>query len=66
MYVALSGHHSRIVMLTAIPVFTLKPEAMPEWKTSTGSGREAVQFQDSTEESFLKAAFDTSAIKTTM
>ncbi|KAL7909006.1 hypothetical protein GGI35DRAFT_493830 [Trichoderma velutinum] len=47
-------------------LFTLKPEVMPEWNTSTGSGREAVQFQDSTEESFLKAAFDTSAIKTTL
>lgn len=53
-------------MLTTITVFTLKPETMPKWITSTGSGREAVQFQDFTEESFIKAAFDTSAIKTTM
>ncbi|KAL6815568.1 hypothetical protein GGI42DRAFT_311851 [Trichoderma sp. SZMC 28013] len=48
------------------PLFTLKPETMPKWITSTGSGREAVQFQDFTEESFIKAAFDTSAIKTTI
>ncbi|OPB44068.1 hypothetical protein A0O28_0023860 [Trichoderma guizhouense] len=48
------------------PLFTLKPEAMPKWNTATGSPREAVQFQDSTEESFVKAAFDTSAIKTTI
>ncbi|KAL7959928.1 hypothetical protein V8C34DRAFT_322499 [Trichoderma compactum] len=47
-------------------LFTLKPEAMPKWNTTTSSGREAVQFQDSTEESFIKAAFDTSAIKTTI
>ncbi|KAH0530788.1 hypothetical protein TsFJ059_005373 [Trichoderma semiorbis] len=47
-------------------LFTLKPEAMPKWNTATGSPREAVQFQDSTEESFVKAAFDTSAIKTTI
>ncbi|KAF3073597.1 hypothetical protein CFAM422_004170 [Trichoderma lentiforme] len=48
------------------PLFTLKPEAMPKWNTATGSPREAVQFQDSTEESFIKAAFDTNAIKTTI
>ncbi|KAJ4863111.1 hypothetical protein T069G_04065 [Trichoderma breve] len=47
-------------------LFTLKPEAMPKWNTATGSPREAVQFQDSTEESFVKAAFDTSAIKATI
>ncbi|KAK4068704.1 uncharacterized protein Triagg1_7064 [Trichoderma aggressivum f. europaeum] len=47
-------------------LFTLKPETMPKWNTSNASGREAVQFQDSTEESFIKAAFDTSAIKTTL
>ncbi|KAL6702168.1 hypothetical protein J3F84DRAFT_343645 [Trichoderma pleuroticola] len=47
-------------------LFTLKFETMPKWHTSNGSGREAVQFQDSTEESFIKAAFDTSAIKTTI
>ncbi|PKK48411.1 hypothetical protein CI102_8133 [Trichoderma harzianum] len=47
-------------------LFTLKPEAVPKWNTATGSPREAVQFQDSTEESFIRAAFDTSAIKTTI
>ncbi|UKZ75166.1 hypothetical protein TrVFT333_002842 [Trichoderma virens FT-333] len=54
-----------IVALAPEQLFKLKTE-MPEWTTSSGSKRDSIPFQNATEKNFLRAAFDTSAIETTV
>ncbi|UKZ48631.1 hypothetical protein TrVGV298_002860 [Trichoderma virens] len=53
------------VALAPEQLFKLKTE-MPEWTTSSGSKRDSIPFQNATEKNFLRAAFDTSAIETTV
>lgn len=55
-----------VVALTPFTVFMLKPDIIPVWNKGNGSRRDSRQFDSSTEQSFLEAAFDKFDIGTTM